>query len=88
MIMLSRNSHNQSTISGYYGEIWNDIAEKLDLDYKIVEGKAYGLLQEDGHWSGLVGMVHRNEVDIAVADFYPTDSRKQVVDFALETDLD
>ena len=79
--MLSRNSHNQSTISGYYGEIWNDIAEKLDLAYQIVEGKAYGLLQEDGHWSGLVGMVHRNEADIAVADFMPTRAREEVVNF-------
>ena len=86
--ILSNNSQQQLTISGYYGEIWIDIAEKLGLEYEVIEEQTYGLLQENGSWSGLAGMLHRNEVDIAVADFYATPSRKTIVDFAMPTDVD
>ena len=86
MTIVSNSSQSQLQISGYYGEIWLDIAEKLDLDFEVFEGTTYGILQENGHWNGMVGMVYRNEVEIAVADFIATDSRKTAIDFALPTD--
>ena len=86
--MLTNSSQNQLQLTGYYGEIWDEIAGKLGLVYDVIEGTAYGILNEDGHVNGLIGMVYRNEADIAVADFYPTTSRKTVVDFALPTDID
>ena len=86
--MLTNNSQNQLQLTGYYGEIWLEIAEKLGLEFDVIEGTAYGILSEDGHWNGLIGMVYKNEADIAIGDFYPTTSRKTVVDFALPTDID
>ena len=88
MTMLSNNSQSELQISGYYGDIWLEIAEKLDFEFEVIEGYSYGLLQENGFWNGLVGMVYRNEADIAVAGLYFTGSRNTVVDFALPTGLD
>ena len=43
----------------------------------------FGSLQKDGNWSGMIGMVDRGEVDMAVAPIYMTPARKEVVDFTV-----
>ena len=43
----------------------------------------WGGMTENGSWNGMVGMVERGEVEIAVSDFYMTPSRKDVVDFTV-----
>ena len=35
----------------------------------------------DGNWKGMIGMVHRNQVDLCIADFRETPERATVVDF-------
>ena len=40
----------------------------------------WGSIEPDGSWNGMVGMVHRNEVDIAVSDFFITSERQAAVD--------
>ncbi|XP_045604507.2 probable glutamate receptor, partial [Procambarus clarkii] len=42
---------------------------------------SWGIKREDGTWSGMVGMVSRQEVDIAVGPFGISGIRAEVVDF-------
>ena len=41
----------------------------------------WGSLQDDGTWSGQIGMILRDEVDIAVSDFFITAARSNVIDY-------
>lgn len=43
---------------------------------------AWGSLN-DGVWNGMIGMIDRGEVDVAVSDFTVTTERFQVADFTL-----
>ena len=42
---------------------------------------SWGSLQPGGSFGGMIGMILRNEVDMAVSDFLMTDNRYQVVDY-------
>ena len=67
---------------GFIGEIWNEIRRSFNFDYTYRIATEFGAAPDkDGNWRGMVGMVHRKEVDIAVADFAPTLIRQQAVDF-------
>ena len=80
---LNKTLHGETTITGYMGEVWKDMANKLSLNFTVVEGYQYGGIDENGTWSGMIGMLHYNQADIAVADFTPTPTRRQVVDFCM-----
>lgn len=82
-MQLEKNLNGEVVLTGYMGEIWQEMANKLELNYTVVEGYQYGLLNANGTWSGLIGMLHYNAADIAVGDFTPTPSRRQVVDFCM-----
>ena len=58
------------------------MASQLGFNFTIVQGFQYGEINStSGDWIGMVGMLHRNEAEIAVASLTPTRSRRQVVDF-------
>lgn len=42
----------------------------------------YGVIQANGTWSGMVGMLSRGEIDIAPTDFTVTAERSTVMTFA------
>jgi hypothetical protein len=44
------------------------------------DGK-WGVKDKDGNWNGMVGMVQKNEVLIAVASMVVTDERRQIISF-------
>ena len=41
----------------------------------------WGSLQDDGSWSGMIGMILRDEIEIAVSDFFITAPRSKVVEY-------
>ncbi|KAG7169259.1 Glutamate receptor-like 57 [Homarus americanus] len=49
---------------------------------------AWGGRQANGSWSGMVGLVARKDVDIALGPFVVTESRASVVDFSLPLTMD
>ena len=74
--------HGPKNFTGFIGDIWTEIEKTLGFESKISLATQYGGAPDaKGNWKGMVGMVHRNEVHIAVADFFPTPLRKNVVDF-------
>ncbi len=51
---------------GYDIEVFDSIMKLLKWDYEFKlswKKMDYGYQKEDGSWSGLLGMVHRNEAD-------------------------
>ena len=68
--------------TGFLGYIWTEIERSLGLKSNVHLGTQYGGAPDiNGQWKGMIGMIHRNEVDVAVADFFPTPVRHTVVDF-------
>ena len=68
--------------TGFLGEIWTEIEKSLGLQSNMHLATQYGAAPDKyGHWKGMIGMLHRNEVDVAVADFFMTPIRNTVVDF-------
>lgn len=72
-------------ITGYHGDIWKDLTTEIQLNFSLVQSYLYGS-HEGGVSTGMIGMLHRNEADIAVADFTPTKGRYEVVDFSITLD--
>merc|ERR1711990_1283802 len=71
----------------YQGFIWdllNHIAESQGFDFSIVlsDDSQYGVEEEPGNWTGLIGMVQREEIDVIAADLTQTWSRMSIVDFS------
>ena len=80
-MQIEDRSNEGTTIGGCFGEIWNEVANQIGFNFTIIKAHEYGIKNAQGDWSGMIGMLHRNEADIAVADFTPTQSRSNVVDF-------
>ncbi|XP_069190898.1 uncharacterized protein [Procambarus clarkii] len=59
------------------------IAKGLNFSYIYLRPPdgSWGIKREDGSWSGMVGMVIRQEVDVAVGPFALSGIRSEVVDF-------
>jgi hypothetical protein len=68
------------TFSGFYFQLFTMIQEKLNFSYSMVMSPddSYGVLDEDGNWTGLVGMLHNNEADICINDMTITMERAKV----------
>ena len=58
---------------------------RYEMVYSIDGG--WGGLLNNGSYSGMVGMLARNEASIAVSDFYITLDRKGAVDFSVALGL-
>ena len=56
------------------------IQQKLKFSYSMVMSPddSYGVLDEDGNWTGLVGMLHNNKADICINDMTITMERAKV----------
>ncbi|XP_069168767.1 probable glutamate receptor isoform X1 [Procambarus clarkii] len=59
------------------------LSQGLNFTYKYVipADGSFGSKQDDGSWSGMVGMVSREEAEFAVGLFGMTESRTEVIDF-------
>ncbi|XP_076044708.1 uncharacterized protein LOC143027321 [Oratosquilla oratoria] len=60
------------------------LAQALNFKYELYRPAdgAWGAPQPDGDWNGMIGMVKRNEADLALGPFGLTYSRSQVVEFS------
>ncbi|XP_022239256.1 glutamate receptor 2-like [Limulus polyphemus] len=43
--------------------------------------RGWGKKLSDGTWNGMIGMLHRNEVDLAIGPFVVTEERAQVIEY-------
>ncbi|CAC5369272.1 GRID1 [Mytilus coruscus] len=61
-VFFNSDDNNRTTHSGFCIDILDQLALKFNFNYEIVSpsDNAYGSLEDDGTWNGMVGMVMRN----------------------------
>lgn len=59
------------------------LSNSLGFEYQLLvpEDGEWGRQEDDGAWTGMLGMVHREEVDVAIGHLTVTQSRQSAVDF-------
>ncbi|XP_071131796.1 glutamate receptor 4-like [Mytilus edulis] len=82
-VFFNIDDNNQTTYSGFCIDILDQLALKFNFNYEIVSpaDNAYGSLEDDGTWNGMVGMVMSNDADFAAGPFTITSARESVIDF-------
>ncbi|GFY40793.1 putative glutamate receptor [Trichonephila inaurata madagascariensis] len=77
------NMEGKPNLSGMEGELIKILMEKIDIDYEIVipKDKEFGRKLPSGNWTGLIGMVHRGEADMAIGSLGIYENRFEDVDF-------
>ncbi|XP_055938229.1 ionotropic receptor 21a-like [Argiope bruennichi] len=70
------------SVQGLEASLIDILSSKFGFDYELLvpEDKTWGKMI-NGKWTGMVGMVHRNEAHLALGDLTITDKRMEVVDF-------
>lgn len=60
------------------------LAKVLNFNFELVQplDGPYGSPLPDGNWTGIIGMVHREEADIAIGKLSITEQRSSVIDFS------
>ena len=79
------NELNRKTNSRYTNFVQVVVCPELiflfhSTNYVLSIDGAWGVLQEDGHFNGIIGMLERNEADVGVTAFVILRSRSQVAD--------
>ncbi|XP_071526983.1 LOW QUALITY PROTEIN: probable glutamate receptor [Panulirus ornatus] len=71
------------TFMGPASNVLDYIASGVNFSYSYVrpDDRSWGARLEDGSWSGMVGMVVRQEADFALGPFGTSTSRAEVIDF-------
>ncbi|XP_071548114.1 glutamate receptor-like [Panulirus ornatus] len=70
--------------TGIIGDLLNILAELMDFDYELVRPSDghWGTLLPNGSWSGMIGMVQREEVEFGLGPFTMTPERQAVCEFS------
>ncbi|XP_076068146.1 putative glutamate receptor isoform X1 [Oratosquilla oratoria] len=73
------------TVKGPMAELLTIVARQLDFDYELKQphDHVWGTLLPNGSWSGMLGMLQREEVEFALGPFGVTQVRETVCDFSL-----
>ncbi|XP_061189524.1 probable glutamate receptor [Saccostrea echinata] len=84
-VELAEEDGNLVVAGGVCGDIIRILCNKLNFTYRVIppEDGQWGILMEDGNWTGMIGMLHRREVDIAMVPLTVQEDRKKVVDFTI-----
>ncbi|XP_047468311.1 glutamate receptor U1-like [Penaeus chinensis] len=71
-------------IRGPLANLLDLLASTLNFNYTLVRPPdgAWGAPNSDGDWNGMLGMIQRNEVDLALGPFGLTESRAKVAQFS------
>ena len=78
------DSMNKTTYWGQYYDIIREVALYLNMTFEIrlPDDGAWGTVDENGTWNGMVAQLLRREVDFVIAPFTVTHLRAGAVDFA------
>ncbi|XP_015916337.2 probable glutamate receptor [Parasteatoda tepidariorum] len=76
---------NTITISGIEDEFIKLLSRYLNFEYKILVPSDYSYGSKDafGNWTGMMGMIARNETDMAFSYISVTEERSTVADFSV-----
>ncbi|KAK7884031.1 hypothetical protein WMY93_027154 [Mugilogobius chulae] len=71
-------------LEGYCIDLLTELSKRVGFTYKIhlVKDGRYGVMDQSGHWNGMIGEVVRGEADLAVAPLTLTSVRERHVDMS------
>lgn len=86
-VIVSNDDDEDGTpeFSGFCVDLLQELSTMLGFKYELhvsYDG-AYGVLKEDGQWSGMIGELIDGKADLAMADLTITEQRERAVDFTL-----
>ncbi|GFU07279.1 uncharacterized protein TNCV_2656041 [Trichonephila clavipes] len=75
---------------GSENEILELLSDALNFKYKILapSDAAWGNKLENGSWSGTIGMVYREEADLAIGKIAITEERASILDYSYPYDIE
>ncbi|GBN28256.1 hypothetical protein AVEN_154600-1 [Araneus ventricosus] len=78
------NEIGEQTAIGVEGRLLNTLAEVLNFHYEFLIPSDFklGLPDENGNWTGLMGLLQRGEADIGLGGLGMLNDRLKVVDFS------
>ena len=83
---LALENHPNGTLgmSGLFADVFHVLQGILHFEYELSTppDKTWGNLNDDGSYTGMIGMLQRREIDLAPTSFTITNMRSLVVDFA------
>ncbi|GLH02754.1 Ionotropic receptor 25a, partial [Gryllus bimaculatus] len=81
--LIKHTDGKRLNMEGYSSEVWKQLEMRLNFTTELYEAKEneWGSIQEDGTWSGMIGMILNNKVDAGVNSFLVTPARASVIDF-------
>ncbi|XP_039305577.1 glutamate receptor ionotropic, delta-2-like [Solenopsis invicta] len=76
---------NDGTLGGYLGTLLTQLSKEMNFTVKFLNPvEAFGWLNEEGTaWTGVIGQLMADEVDLGVSAFTRTTRRQNVVDFTI-----
>ncbi|GIY54811.1 glutamate receptor ionotropic, delta-1 [Caerostris extrusa] len=85
LLDLNKSESGAVNLDGCEGKFLQIVLEALKIKYEIVISKdmLYGDPLPDGNFTGMVGMVQRGEVDLAMTSLAVTEIRSKVVNFSM-----
>ncbi|XP_071530509.1 glutamate receptor ionotropic, delta-2-like [Panulirus ornatus] len=81
---LTTDEEGNVFFSGFMRNILDILSEMIEFDYELLRppDKLWGIKSDNGSWSGMIGMLHREEVEFAIGPFLVTPDRSMVSDFS------
>ncbi|KAF8795847.1 glutamate receptor 2-like [Argiope bruennichi] len=81
ILEINQNAKGELEISGMEGWFLNILSSNLGFKYDIVKTNEYGTSFENGTWTGIMGMLQKDEADFALSVSI-TEGRACVVQFS------
>ncbi|XP_059082976.1 glutamate receptor ionotropic, kainate glr-3-like [Tigriopus californicus] len=74
---------NSSCFKGVLADLWHELQAIMNFTYKLTtpEDGEWGVELSEGVWSGIIGQLANDEVDISPVDMLVSSARNKVIDF-------
>lgn len=82
---MNYDEKGKLNVTGYLPDIWRELADTLNFTYiyHLSKDKTSGLESPNGTWNGLIEMLTKNEIDVAVIPLSMAKNRIRLVDFSV-----
>ncbi|GFR22937.1 probable glutamate receptor [Trichonephila clavata] len=81
IVEINKDENNATEISGFEGNLLKILSSTLGFKYEIFAENEWGVLNKDGNWTGVLGLLQRKEVDVGLS-VTMTDTRLNTVQFS------
>ncbi len=83
---MEPDGSNGYKLSGYLADVWRELQKILGFQYSVVRSvdEKWGALKDDGKtFNGMVGMIQRDEIDVAISSFWSNRERFKAADYSI-----